>query len=80
MRTPRDHNGARLIRGLGKLGYEPTRQSGNHVRLTRPSAEGDDHVIIPLHDPLRIGTLNVILGDVAQDLGLSKEDVIRTVS
>lgn len=80
MRTPRDLDGSRLIKRLGTLGYTQTRQSGSHVRLTRPSEEGDHHVTIPLHSPLRVGTLNAILGDVAAHLGMSKDELIRHVS
>lgn len=35
---------------------------------------------VPLHSPLRVGTLNAILGDVVGHVGLSKEEVIRRVS
>lgn len=80
MRLPRDLDGSELIRRLRKLGYEQTRQSGSHVRLTRRSAEGEHHVTVPLHSPLRVETLNAILGDIANHLGLSKEEVIRHVS
>ena len=80
MRIPRDLEGKKLIRRLGKLGYEQTRQSGSHVRLTRASEEGEHHVTIPLHSPLRVGTLNAILGDVADHLGMSKDDLIRHVT
>lgn len=80
MRVPRDLSGADLIRALGKLGYEQTRQRGSHVRLTRSSADGDNHITIPLHTPLRVGTLNSILTDVATHLGKSKEEVIRGIS
>ena len=80
MRTPRDLDGSRLIKRLRKLGYEQTRQSGSHVRLTRQSADGDHHVTVPLHSPLRVGTLNAILSDIADHLGMSKDDLIRHVS
>ena len=80
MRTPRDLDGSRLIQRLASCGYEPTRQSGSHVRLTRRSDDGDHHVTVPLHRPLRVGTLNAILSDVAEHLGLSKDDLIRRVS
>ena len=80
MRTPRDLDGSRLIQRLGKLGYEQTRQSGSHVRLTRRSDEGEHHVTVPLHSPLRVGTLNAILSDVAAHLGMSKDELIRRVS
>lgn len=80
MRLPRDLDGSELIRRLRKLGYEQTRQSGSHVRLTRRSAEGKHHVTVPLHSPLRVATLNAILGDVAGHVGLSKGEVIRRIS
>ncbi len=80
MRVPRDLDGAELIGRLRTLGYEPTRQSGSHVRLTRRSDEGDHHVTVPLHSPLRVGTLNAILSDVAARLGVGKDEVIRRVS
>ncbi len=80
MRLPRDLDGKTLIRRLRKLGYEQTRQSGSHVRLTRQSDEGEHHVTVPLHSPLRVGTLNAILSDIAARLGISKDEVIRRLS
>jgi predicted RNA binding protein YcfA (HicA-like mRNA interferase family) len=61
MRLPRDLTGAQLVRALDKLGYVPTRQTGSHVRLTC-QLPAQHHVTIPLHDPLRIGTLAKIFG------------------
>jgi predicted RNA binding protein YcfA (HicA-like mRNA interferase family) len=80
MRTPRDLDGSTLIRRLRKLGYEQTRQTGSHVRLTRASPDGDHHVTVPLHSPMRVGTLNAILTDIAAHLQMSKNDLIRHVS
>ncbi|GIV60601.1 MAG: hypothetical protein KatS3mg043_1690 [Rhodothermaceae bacterium] len=80
MRIPRDLDGKKLVRRLRRLGYEPTRQSGSHVRLTRVTDQGEHHVTIPMHSPLRVGTLNAILSDIAAHLGLSKDDVIRRIS
>jgi predicted RNA binding protein YcfA (HicA-like mRNA interferase family) len=34
MRLPRDLSGSQLIKALKRLGYQPTRQTGSHVRLT----------------------------------------------
>ncbi|MEM6328216.1 MAG: type II toxin-antitoxin system HicA family toxin [Bacteroidota bacterium] len=65
---------------LRRLGCKATRQSGSHVRLTRASDDGDHHVTVPLHSPLRVGTLNAILGDIADHLGRTKAEVIRLVS
>jgi len=74
MRLPRDLTGAQLIRALGKLGYVPTRQTGSHVRLTCESP-AQHHVTVPLHDPLRIGTLAGILAAVADARGLARDEL-----
>jgi predicted RNA binding protein YcfA (HicA-like mRNA interferase family) len=34
MKLPRDISGQALAKALLKLGYEPTRQTGSHLRLT----------------------------------------------
>lgn len=75
MRLPRDLTGAELIAKLGTLGYRRTRQSGSHVRLSTDQPT-EHHVTIPLHDPLRIGTLAAILGDVAQHRGQTREALL----
>ncbi len=60
MRLPRDLSGSDLAHSLRKLGYSVTRQTGSHVRLTTYE-HGEHHLTIPLHSPLRIGTLSAIL-------------------
>lgn len=74
MRLPRDLTGAQLIRVLGKLGYSPTRQTGSHVRLTCESP-AQHHLTVPLHDPLRIGTLAAILAAVSDARGLTRDEL-----
>lgn len=76
MRLPRDLTGAQLIVALGKLGYARTRQTGSHVRITCPQP-AQHHVTVPLHDPLRIGTLAAILQDVAQAQALSRDELLH---
>jgi predicted RNA binding protein YcfA (HicA-like mRNA interferase family) len=77
-KLPRDLSGAQLIRVLHKLGYVATRQTGSHVRLSclAPTAH---HITIPLHDPLRIGTMASILAEVAQAQGVSREALLHTL-
>jgi len=75
MKLPRDLSGAQLVKALDGLGYQTTRQAGSHVRLTC-SARGEHHVTIPLHDPLRVGTLAAILADVATHHELTREQLI----
>ncbi len=74
MRLPRDLTGAQLVRALGKLGYMPTRQTGSHVRLTCESPK-QHHITVPLHDPLRIGTLAVILSAVAESREITRDEL-----
>lgn len=76
MRLPRDLTGAELVRRLAKLGYRETRQTGSHVRLTCETPY-QHHVTIPLHDPLRIGTLSAILGDVAGAQKIGRDDLLE---
>ena len=76
MNLPRDIDASKLIKALRKLGYETTRQSGSHIRLTTQQ-NGQHHITIPNHDPLKIGTLNAILTEVAQHLGVSKQELIE---
>ena len=77
MRLPRDWSGEDLVKRLSRLGYEVTRQSGSHVRLTQISDRGDHHVTVPMHSPLRLGTLNAILSDVASHLRVDKNELLQ---
>ena len=78
MRLPRDVSGAALVAALSGFGYVLTRQKGSHVRLST-DAHGQHHITIPLHDPLRVGTLNAILKDVAEHAGLTRDEVAETL-
>ncbi len=75
-RIPRDVSGPVLIHVLRDLGYTITHQVGNHIRLTTHE-NGEHHITIPNHDPLRIGTLSNILNDIAQHFQISKEELIQ---
>ncbi len=59
MNLPRDLTGLQLVKHLTVLGYEVTRQSGSHIRVTTLQ-QGEHHLTIPAHDPLKIGTLSAI--------------------
>ncbi|HEY3873953.1 MAG TPA: type II toxin-antitoxin system HicA family toxin [Candidatus Kapabacteria bacterium] len=75
MRTPRGLSGSELMKALGSFGYSPVRQTGSHVQLMTKE-NGEHHLSIPLHSPLRIGTLNAILNLVADHFKISKSDVL----
>lgn len=75
MRIPRDIDAKDLIKLLARFGYVPIRQTGTHFRLTT-TQNGEHHITIPNHSPLRIGTLSSILSEVVQHLGISKEELL----
>jgi len=77
MRIPRDIDGKQLTILLAKYGYEVTRKTGSHIRLTSTIRGEKHHVTIPDHNPLRIGTLSAILVDIANYLDISKDEMIR---
>jgi predicted RNA binding protein YcfA (HicA-like mRNA interferase family) len=76
MRLPRDLTGDQLARLLRVLGYDVTRQVGSHMRLTT-TQNGEHHITIPRHNPLRIGTLSSILADVAAHFGLTRDALLE---
>lgn len=79
MRLPRGLRGDELVRKLGAFGYEPTRQTGSHIRLTRTMGEEHHHVTIPRHGALRVGTLNAILREVSSQLGIEKTELVQKI-
>ena len=76
MKIPRDISGKELCKYLKLYGYEISRQSGSHIRLTS-EIKGQHHITIPMHDPLKIGTLAAIISDIALHFSLNKEDLIK---
>ena len=76
MRIPRDLDADDLIKILKRYGYIATRQTGSHIRLTTDH-KGQHHITIPNHSPLKVGTLNAILTEVAEHLGVSKDSIMQ---
>lgn len=78
MKLPRDWSGDELARRLRRIGYEVTRQSGSHMRLTimKPA---EHHVTVPRHESLLTGTLAAILDDVANHLKITREALLDTL-
>lgn len=76
MKLPRDISGLELARLLKKLGYQITRQTGSHLRLTT-NERGQHHVTVPNHDPIKVGTLSGILGDLAGHFEISRDELIQ---
>jgi predicted RNA binding protein YcfA (HicA-like mRNA interferase family) len=78
MRLPRDLSGEELALLLQCNGYQVSRQTGSHMRLTTLQG-GEHHITIPRHKSLRVGTLNGILTDVAEHLEIEREALVRAL-
>jgi len=68
LKLPRDLSGQELASLLRRYGYEVTRQTGSHLRLTSNRKGREHHVTVPAHKALKVGTLSEILADVAEYL------------
>ena len=72
MRLPRDLSGDDLVKALRGLGYEVTRQTGSHLRLTTLD-HGEHHVTIPRHNPVNSFTM----GGIVRDAGSTTDEFRR---
>jgi predicted RNA binding protein YcfA (HicA-like mRNA interferase family) len=75
MRLPRDLTGKQFAKIVEVLGYRIERQTGSHIRLTT-SKNGEHHITIPNHSPIKVSTLNAILKDIANHFDTTPEDLI----
>ena len=76
MRLPRDLSGEDLATLLRRhYDYRIGRQKGSHMTLTRTVGGATHSVTVPLHRVVRMGTLSGILADVADHLGVAREEV-----
>ena len=75
MKLPRNVSGAELVKTLGKLGYTATRQRGAHVRITT-QVGGEHHEVVPMHSPIKVGTLRGILKSVAAHHQMTVEELL----
>lgn len=79
MKLPRDLSGAEPAHRLQRIGYASTRQTGSHLRMTHAGST-THHLTIPLHSPLKLGTLAAILADVATHLGIDRDELLQRLS
>jgi len=78
MKIPRNLTGRDLVRLLAPFGYNITRQTGSHIRLTTEK-NGIHHITIPDHNPLRIGTLSSILNEISLHFKISKNELVKQI-
>ena len=77
MKLPRDVGGQELAVLLGRYGYKVTRQTGSHMRLTSTSKGFEHHVTIPAHKPLKVGTLDHIVNEIAAYLEMEHQELVH---
>lgn len=75
MKLPRDISGEQVLKKLERIGYEKTKQTGSHMKLTRKFDIGEHNITIPNHSPIKVGTLNSIIKDLSENLNLSKDEI-----
>jgi len=76
MRMSRDLSAQELTELLKIYGYQITRKTGSHLRLTT-IRKGEHHITIPKHRPLKVGTLSSILSDIASYQKVSRKTLIK---
>ncbi len=76
MKIARNLTGLELIKLLKPFGYEVMRQTGSHIRI-QTMENGQHYETIPRHDPIKIGTLNNILKNIAEHFNLTKKELAR---
>jgi predicted RNA binding protein YcfA (HicA-like mRNA interferase family) len=77
MKVPRDISGSNLIAYMLSIGFQKVRQTGSHVRL-ECTIDGEPYgITVPLHDPLKTGTLIHIVKEIAQKTGRDWESIME---
>ena len=78
MRMPRNLSGMELVALLRRrYGYNLVRQRGSHMRLASSFKGYVHHVSIPRHNPIKVSTLDDILGNVAEYLEIGQDDLMQ---
>lgn len=76
-KIPRDISGRKLAKLLEKYEYKIIRESASHMRLISEYKDKEHKITIPDHNPIKIGTLNNILNDIANYLKVDKKKIIE---
>jgi predicted RNA binding protein YcfA (HicA-like mRNA interferase family) len=69
MKKLKQLSGKEVVRIFELHGFEVKRSLGSHVRLTLKQHDTSYHITIPLHTPLKRGTLHGIVKDFEICLG-----------
>jgi predicted RNA binding protein YcfA (HicA-like mRNA interferase family) len=80
VKLPRELYGRDLARVLcNRWAYRQVNQVGSHIVLQTETPQ-HHRLSVPDHKPLRIGTLNAILRQVAAAKGVAREDLLATLN
>ena len=78
MRIPRNLSGMELATLLRRhYGYNLISQRGSHMRLASTFMGYEHHVSVPRHNPLKVATLDDIIGNVAEYLEIRQDELMR---
>lgn len=64
-------SGREVIKALGKIGFEPSRQKGSHIVLVRIDSDSKKAVVVPDHSEIDPGTLLEII----RQAGLKRDEL-----
>jgi predicted RNA binding protein YcfA (HicA-like mRNA interferase family) len=76
MKTPRNVSALELIKALGNLGYIKTAQKGSHIKITTEQ-NGQHHLSIPNHTPIKIGTFKAIIKQVSIHFEKDTDEIMK---
>jgi len=79
MKLPRDASGRDVVKALCRdWGYRVVHQVGSHIIL-QTEAPSPHRLSVPEHNPIRAGTLNAIVRDVARHKGVDRLEILRAI-
>jgi len=78
VRMPRNLSGVQIATLLRRrYAYNFVRQRGSHMRLASTVMGYEHHISVPRHNPVRVGTLDEILGQVSEYLGIGQDELMQ---
>jgi predicted RNA binding protein YcfA (HicA-like mRNA interferase family) len=79
MKLPRDASGQEIVKALCRgWGYRVVNQEGSHIIL-QTEQPSHHRLSVPDHKPIRVGTLNSIVRDVARHKGVERSQILQTL-
>jgi len=72
-------SGFKLVKFLESLGYTYLRQTGSHVRMVAQKGDRNFHVVVFLHNELKVGTLYSILDEVSKATEIPRNELIDAI-